>query len=368
MKSILQALTLVLLVFVQISFSQTTYKTPVPQSVINVMAQRQNRYHHYLWHNIRDGWYKFSNETKQQLTALGWACPRPSRGLDAKGNVVAITDNNSGEDFLYMHRQMIKQANDIIAKSDPTYGKIIGWQKIPAPGDPDFPVPANYTVPGRSSTTNSINTQKATSYYTTYIKPMEALLTNNTALKNMTLGQLGSRIETTIHNWMHLRWSNESTYGYRPSSSSASAIPNISTVWDDVRYDWLPDSYASHVSPLFWKLHGWINDRVDQWARANNLSVIRWTGFWTGGPMTSVANMIGASAKSVAMTGMSNNLRGSATHDSSEDSENVMDQVMQILANEDFESSFADDVQIDIPLPKAKKTKKVVVKKCTKSG
>src|SRR5688572_26750050 len=80
----------------------------LPQVVINEMAKREVRYHHYLWHNIRDNWNRLSPDLQQQIRDLGWEPPRPSRTYDANGNSIAITDNDSGEDFLYMHRQMIE--------------------------------------------------------------------------------------------------------------------------------------------------------------------------------------------------------------------------------------------------------------------
>jgi hypothetical protein len=40
--------------------------------------------------------------------------------------------------------------------------------------------------------------------------------------------------------------------------------------FDDPAYDWLADFYSSHVNPIFWKLHGWVDARIDDWMKAND--------------------------------------------------------------------------------------------------
>ena len=82
-----------------------------------------------------------SEYQRAQLAAIGLNVQRPSQ--DAQGN--AIEDNCSGEDFLYMHRQMIQDVNRILAAGNYPYGKqVVGWVNIPAPGDTDWPVPPAY--------------------------------------------------------------------------------------------------------------------------------------------------------------------------------------------------------------------------------
>lgn len=379
-KPIFQTLALVLCLFAQMSWQAV----PFPQAVIQEMSSREARYHHYLWHNIRDNWNAFSNTTKKQLKDLGWEPPRPSRSFDANGNAVAITDNNSGEDFLYMHRQMIKRVNDIINQTNDPYGPLISWKTLPAPGDAEWPVPAQYTISGSPSTTSSINTRKTVDYYNSNIKPMEDFFKDPVQLRTMTLGQLGSRLESTLHNWLHLRFSNQSTYGYRPGASGA--IPSIATKWDDPQYNWLGDTYSSHVNPVFWKLHGWVNDRVTDWARANNLTVITWKGTWQGGPMGNISSIIGTASTNTTATAAKRTAtvslkRGSTAttstpapastdnsmagmegmegmhHGSSSDPaflDETMDKVFNIFAKGGKEMSFADDVQVDFEIPKPK--------------
>jgi hypothetical protein len=77
----------------------------------------------------------------------------------------------------------------------------------------------------------------------------------------MSLDYLGRRIENGIHDWMHIHWSAEPWYQGKSDQDI-----------NDVRNDWLASPYASHVNVHFWKIHGWINDRVDDWARANGVN------------------------------------------------------------------------------------------------
>lgn len=394
--------TLFLCLLLQPSLQQT--RPPFPRAVTTAMASRQERYHHYLWHNIRDNWNFFSAATQEQLTNLGWRPPRPSRGRDANGNTIALTDNRSGEDFLYMHRQMIKKVNDIIASTKDPYGPVTGWTTIPAPGDRDWPVPTTYTIPGSPSTTSAIYQRKTLAYYNNNIKPTEDFFKDPVQLRSMTLGQLGSRLENTIHNWLHLRFSANSTVGFRPGASGA--IPQIDSRWDNPAYNWLGDTYSSHVNPVFWKLHGWVNDRIIDWARANGLTTITWRGFWVGGPMSSIeaANTalrgqtpstssigggfrvnsltiqrgvngvtasvptslslslndvkpVGDATAAVNTTTSTNPIVKPGSGVSSDQVDDTMNEVFQTFTAADGfqESTFADDVKVDFTIPKPKK-------------
>jgi len=57
----------------------------------------------------------------------------------------------------------------------------------------------------------------------------------------------------------------------------------IGKEWDDPRYNFLGDTYSSHVNPIFWKLHGWIDDRIENWKVANGVAGDEfWKGTWVG--------------------------------------------------------------------------------------
>jgi hypothetical protein len=84
------------------------------------------------------------------------------------------------------------------------------------------------------------------------------------------LGELGALIEFSVHNDMHMRWSalprDPQTNEPIPAGRR---VGDIDSRWDNPRNNYLGDFYSSHVNPIFWRLHGWIDDRIDDWFRAH---------------------------------------------------------------------------------------------------
>jgi hypothetical protein len=251
----------------------------LPKVVIDNFSSRSHRQHHLLFHSLRNNWNRISEELRQRLRNMGWEPPRPSIGPDGR----VMTNNDSGEDFLYMHRKMIEEINDILSKGNYTYGKrIIGWSRIPSPDDNNYPVPPAYA--GRNQEeTDALARLKSDDYYYNTLSQRENELYNPDFLRNMTLGQLGAHIEYEVHNALHARWSSPLP-AYRPEPEPFFDVDQISTQWDDPSYDWLNDFYASQINTVFWKLHGWVDDRINDWQRANDIQVIQWKGTWTGPP------------------------------------------------------------------------------------
>lgn len=241
----------------------------LPKQVKIEMAKREHRLRHYLWHGVRNSWARLTDVQKQEILKLypGWEPIRPA--LDAGG--IPIRDNLSGEDFLYMHRQMIAEVNKILSRvGDPNYPKVEGWAQVPPPGDPDYPVPE---LPG-------LEEVKSDDYYRNVLAPWERQYKSEEYLKEVTLGQLGVDLEWTIHNDMHMRWAAPSPVGYRPRGPLTQLVDSR---WDNPDYDFLGDTYSSHVNPIFWKLHGWADDRIEDWKRVNGIvGDIQWEGTWVG--------------------------------------------------------------------------------------
>jgi hypothetical protein len=90
-------------------------------------------------------------------------------------------------------------------------------------------------------------------------------------LKTMTLGELGSRLESGVHNQMHIRWSAYPTNGYTLIRDES----DFRDKWDDAGYDTLFDEYSSHIGPIFFRLHKWIDNRIEDWAEAHGNEVVR---------------------------------------------------------------------------------------------
>lgn len=241
----------------------------LPNQVITEMAKQEHRMMHYVWHGVRNSWARLSGAAKKQIRKIdpGWEPPRP--GLDSNSN--PNRDNNSGEDFLYMHRQMIAGVNKILAQAaQPDYPKVQGWKKIPAPGDPDYPVPP----------LAGFEELKSDDYYQNTLAPWESKYKSKEYLKANTLGQLGCDLEFTIHNNLHMRFAADSPVGYRPNTPITATVD---PQWNSPVYDFLGDTYSSHVSPIFWRLHGWVDDRIKDWKKANAVNGdIVWKGTWIG--------------------------------------------------------------------------------------
>ena len=255
--------------------------TLLPQAVINMNASRERRMHHYLWHQVRNMWLFWDETTKQKLRDLGWEPPRPARRPTPTGGRETILDNNSGEDFLYMHRQMISSTNSKLAEiADPNYPRIIGWPNMPLPEDQDYPVPSAWDTGDADFNSFLINV-KSDEFFTNTMQVWENDLTSDQNIRNMSLGELGARIEFTIHNMMHMRWCKEFPT-FRPDVDPTNP-DTIDPQWDNPSYNWLGDTYSSHVHSTFWKLHGWCDDRIDQWMNANGVQGdVLWQGKWVG--------------------------------------------------------------------------------------
>jgi hypothetical protein len=249
-----------------------------------MMASRPHRLHHWLWHQIRNSWLRYPPETQEEIRALGWETPRPA--LTAQGR--PVLDNNAGEDFLYMHRQMLVDVSRILARvGDPAYPRIIIWSVPPPPGDETFPVPASWFDPafpdelGRRTFHETIQRLKSDIFYQKRMLGWQRLFTDSAWLRQVTLGELGTLIEQSMHAAMHNRWA-EAPASARPEPDPTKG-GTIDALWDDPRYDYLGDTYSSHVHPVFWSLHGWVDDRIEDWKAANGVyGQAFWQGTWVG--------------------------------------------------------------------------------------
>jgi hypothetical protein len=254
-----------------------------PKQVIDLMASRAHRIHHYVWHQVRNAWHRYPDDVKDAITRLGWNPPRPAF---YEGDVLAL-DNKSGEDFLYMHRQMIAQVNGVLQRvGDPNYAQVEGWKSLPKPSDREFEVP-NAWDSGDPVFDERFQRVKSAEFFDVMFN-WEVYYRSPDNLRRLSLGQLGSLIEFTIHNNSHVRWCARPP-GQRPNPDPADPDA-IAKEWDDPSYDFLGDTYSSHVNPAFWYLHGWVDECIDHWQRARGLAKIDWTGMWVG-KLPQVANL-----------------------------------------------------------------------------
>lgn len=224
----------------------------LPISVKSMLADEGMRTHHHLWHFVRseERWNELPEADRQQLISLNWQAPQFE------------TEPGSGLDFLGMHREMIAHVNHaMMVAGDPNWPSVVGWDPIPWDSDDaDWPVPEWPEMPEEGAWARAEET----------IEAMRTLVTdrfrNEEYLRRVSLDQLGTAMEFSIHGWMHLRWST---------------TPPLVADQSDPANDWLAAPWSSHVNKHFWKLHGWIDERIDDWAKANDV-VADLAGAWSG--------------------------------------------------------------------------------------
>jgi hypothetical protein len=274
-------------VAVRREFPEPKTVIPIPEPALSILASRHHRLHHLVWHTLRNSWTDdeaIPPPIKQEIRKLGWEPLRPV--LSPVGD--PLFGNGSGEDFLYMHRQMVLEVNDLLTE----IGKppIQPWATIPPPGpiitipdygnpkedfmpgNPDgFSVPPAWFPPDNPLLDQRLVALKTPEFYWGRMRWWDRQYKDPAYLSTLTLGELGTLLEWTVHNDMHMRWASMP----RDPRTNA-AIPqgradggNIDKVWDDPSYDHLGEQYSSHVNPVFWRLHGWVDARIEDWFAAH---------------------------------------------------------------------------------------------------
>lgn len=255
------------------------------QDVINqIVGGRGHRLLHALWHATRAG--LSAQESKQAVHAFGtdWTaehkyCPPPTTSADAANY------NPVGEDFLFMHREMIEMIRaGMISKN---LQCIKPWLKVPTLQD--WPLPDNDTSGPKSAAALK------------QLQTWDAQMQNQNWLRSVSLSQLGMALEITTHNNLHMRYSTTKPPAGFPGVNKTGGAPipfdgRFSAKWpyDNYTYNWLADPYGAALNPIFWKIHGYVDGMIDRWLAANNYKTIaaqcpqgdrscyQWRGTWTG--------------------------------------------------------------------------------------
>jgi hypothetical protein len=252
----------------------------IPEA-IEMLASRSHRLQHAVWHTVRTQWHALKGDANAvaEIEERGWWPKRPpfreTRALDL--------ENGAGEDFLFMHRKMILMMKEVYAKA----GKSppAGWTALPNADVPQTvykeetvsdaetfvfdPDASGFMVPPPARDDEIDRMIKSPAFLSGVMRPLQALFRSPRFLSAMTLGELGNLLEFTIHGWMHVRWTHTL---YDPDSGEAigrGSLFDIDPKWDDPSNDDLGDFYSSHIHPTFWRLHGWIDDRINDWAKVN---------------------------------------------------------------------------------------------------
>jgi hypothetical protein len=262
-------------------FVEPRIAIPLAKSVVDMMASAEHRHHHALWHASRDEWGSLGKTKQEALRALGWQ-PGPN-GRERGSRASDRLTNGSGEDFFFMHRRMVRDVRNLDLD-------VRTWRTLPNPTFPvsfdagfkataagnfdGFGVPEAWIIPGDPDTTNWLFELRKTSTLYGKFQAWEAQFTDPKYLASMSLSELGTRIEFTIHNWMHMRWASiprdpspDPLKHGKPIPEGRGAL-DFDAKWLSPEYDYLGETFSSHVNPVFWRLHGWVDDRIEDWFKA----------------------------------------------------------------------------------------------------
>ncbi len=164
---------------------------------------------------------------------------------------------------------------------------IESWKILPRPNTPQFSYSeqddaanpgkkvfrlnisdSGFMVPPAHPGSNGLKFLKSPDYFWSVMARVESLFTSQRHLSGLSLGALGNLLEFTIHNQMHMRWSSISRDPKSGQPANRGDF-DFDEKWDDPTYDYLGDFHSSHVNPIFWRLHGWLNDRKEDWYNAH---------------------------------------------------------------------------------------------------
>lgn len=236
----------------------------------------EHRLFHQLWHASRDKWHTLPEDKREALRGLGWQ-PGP-RGTERDARGKRKDRNGSGVDFFFMHRHMLGKARSI--------QDLPSWQRFPMPqpelvrdrvgfaryfdNHDGFALPPTWLASGDDTYTRWVSDIKTAETYHSNFEVWESQYRDPRYLSRLTLGQFGSEVELGLHDWLHMRWASVPR-----DPSNGSAVPfardpaDFAGRWFSAENDFLGDPFSSHVNPVFWHFHGWIDDRLEDWFRAH---------------------------------------------------------------------------------------------------
>lgn len=172
-----------------------------------------------------------------------------------------------------MHRAMLGMLRDLLGNSmyEP-------WTTIPADDDAAFPVP--------------MENRDAETY--AQIKKWETQSKDTAFLASKTLGEYGVWLEENLHNNLHMYWSDPATGDKYGPLEPPTIFDQGSADADAPANDYLGSTYSSHVNPIFYRIHGFVNARIEDWLHANGYTSVgdadtcvapacyKWKGVWDG--------------------------------------------------------------------------------------
>lgn len=257
-------------------FPEARERTGLNPTLLAWLVSPEHRLFHQLWHASRDKWHTLSDDKRDALRGIGWQPGPRDNERDARG---ARKDRNgSGVDFFFMHRHMLGTARSM--------QDLPSWQYFPLPQPellrdrPGFAryfdnhdgtsLPPTWLAEGDDEYTQWVADLKTAETYQSNFQVWESQYRDPQYLSKLTLGQFGSEVELGLHDWLHMRWASVPR---DPSNGQpvplARDLDDFAARWFAPENDFLGDPFSSHVNPVFWHFHGWIDDRIEDWFRAH---------------------------------------------------------------------------------------------------
>lgn len=260
----------------KLNFVEARERAPLDPALAAWVIAPQHRVAHQLWHTVRDKWHLLGEDRRVALRTLGWQPGPKENERDARGKYK--DHNGSGIDFLYMHRHMLGIARTMNAPP--------AWQHFPLPvpmAETDRvgfiryfenhearSAPPTWLAPNDEAYSIGVARIKSRDTFFGNFQVWESRFRDPHYLASMTLGQFGSEIEMTLHDWLHICWA---AVPRDPSNGVpqpwARDPADFSEHWFAQSNDFLGDPFSSHVNPVFWGFHGWIDDRIEDWYDAH---------------------------------------------------------------------------------------------------
>lgn len=258
-----------------------------------LMAKRSHRLKHYLWHSARNTWARSESTPwdRQYMRSIGWEPKYPilyRRNGQIDYQTMDAQNSLAGEDFFWMHRQMIVAVREMLRKNGHEMYEPFEFRQGQIV--PQFRVVFENMFAKTNQGLNDISQRMA--YYT-----------NPELLRRVSLSRLGLEVEFTVHNSLHTRYADRQAY-VRSFQDDPLRRGNFGRrwQWDSPNYDHLADSYSAAVNPIFWRIHGWVDQVVDRWLEANDYDPSQisdkpcekpcfyWRGRWEGPGQFQVAD------------------------------------------------------------------------------
>ena len=257
-------------------FPEARQRTPLNAPLLAWLVSPEHRLFHQVWHATRDKWHTLSEDKRNALRGLGWQPGPRDKERDARG--VHKDRNGSGIDFFFMHRHMLGTARSMM--------DLPSWQFFPLP-QPELirdrqgfaryfdnhdgtALPPTWLAAEDDEYTQWVSDLKTAETYQSNFEVWESQYRDPQYLSKLTLGQFGSEVELGLHDWLHMRWASVPR---DPSNGQpvpmARDLDDFAARWFAPENDFLGDPFSSHVNPVFWHFHGWIDDRIEDWFRAH---------------------------------------------------------------------------------------------------